>query len=81
MELRFRIAAEKQSGVTSVPEIVPEILLDHLAFVTQAKDELVEAIVRVGLHDMPENGPVADGQHRFRTELRFLAQPRPFAAT
>src|SRR5262249_45745836 len=34
------------------------------ALVAQAEDEVVEAVAGVALHDVPEDGPAADGDHR-----------------
>src|ERR1051325_4519973 len=80
VELRLGITSETKGRVANIPEIVPEIFLNHLALVTEAKDELVEAVMRIGLHDMPEDRALADGQHRFGAELRFVLQTCPLAA-
>jgi hypothetical protein len=50
--------------------------VDHVALVAEAKDEVLVPMVGVGLHDMPEDGPVADGEHRFWPVFGFFAQAR-----
>ena len=50
------------------------------AFVTKAKNEILKAVVRIGPHDMPQDGMISHRHHRFRTDLGFLAQPRAQAA-
>ena len=42
---------------------------------TNADDEIVEFMIRIHFHDMPQNRLAADFNHRFRLELGFLAQP------
>jgi len=43
--------------------VVEEVLLDEVGAVPQAEDEVLVAEVGVELHDVPEDGPVADGHH------------------
>ena len=74
------LGAEAQRGVARVPQVIAEVVLDHLALVAQAEDEVLEPVVRVNLHDVPQHGPVADGDHRLGTILGFFAQPRALAA-
>src|SRR5690606_16074874 len=52
------------------------VVLDHLALVPAAEDEPPEPVGRVRPHDVPEDRPVADGDHRLRTHVGLLAQPR-----
>jgi hypothetical protein len=39
-----------------------------------AISQVTEAIVRIELHDVPEDWVPADGNHGFRTVLGFLSQ-------
>ena len=55
--------------------IVETLVPDDVALVPQRKHEVVEAISLIALHDVPENRALTDLDHRFRLELRFLAQP------
>jgi hypothetical protein len=62
-------------------EILLKELLDHLAFVAAADHEFVEAVVRVRLHDVPQDRPAADLDHRLRANARFFRDPRPETAS
>jgi len=72
----LRLGAEPQCDVASVPEVIAEIIADHFALVAEAEDEILVAVVGVGLHDVPEDGAIADGEHRLGAELGFLLQAR-----
>ena len=37
-------------------------------------------VMGICLHDMPENRPIPDGNHRLGAKFRFFAQARAFAA-
>jgi hypothetical protein len=65
---------ERHVGAEQV--VVEEVALDHLPAVAQAEDEVVEAVVRVALHDVPEQRPPADLDHRLGPELGLLAHAR-----
>ena len=58
--------------VGSVEEVVGEILLDHIALVAEADDEILDAVMGVDLHHVPENRHAADLDHRLGPEVRFL---------
>src|SRR6266851_10250935 len=60
--------------------IVEEILLDKIAFIAETNDEIVDAVMRIDLHDVPENRTVADLDHRLGSDLRFFGQPCAKAA-
>jgi hypothetical protein len=59
----LRTASELERHVAAVPEVVAEVVLDALPFVAQAENEVFEAVLRVGLHDVPDDGLPADGHH------------------
>ena len=61
-------------------EIIREILLDHVALVAEADDELLHAERRIQLHDVPENRPRADFHHGLRPRVRLLGDARALAA-
>ncbi len=69
-----RLAAQIQRDVTGVPKVVPEIIFDHIALVAEAQHKVPVAVVGVGLHDVPQDGPVADGDHRFGTIFRLFTE-------
>src|SRR5258708_16795800 len=56
--------------------IVRQPLLDHMALVAEANDEIVDPVVAIHLHDMPEDRAAADLDQRLRPGRRILADPR-----
>lgn len=46
-------------------EVVCEIFLDDIAFVTTANNELVHAMRGIYFHNMPQDGLATDFNHRF----------------
>src|SRR5262249_15172846 len=56
--------AEVEADVGVQAGVVEEVLLDDPALVAHAEDEVVKAVAGVALHDVPEDGPAADGDHR-----------------
>src|SRR5262249_31719729 len=69
-----------ERDVRHVQRVVGEILLDEIALVAEADDEVVEAVGGVDLHDVPQDRPAADLDHRLRTEMRLFADARAHAA-
>src|SRR6185437_10776378 len=55
--------------------VVREILLDDIALVSQAHDEVVDAVVGIDLHDVPEDGPAADFDHRLGPDGCLFTKP------
>src|SRR5262249_14642547 len=67
-------AAVAQHEVVRQRLVVPEeVLLDRLSAVAEAEDELVEAERGVVLHDVPEDRPRPDRDHRLRQQRIGLA--------
>ena len=66
------VVAEVEGDVRIMQEVVREILLDDVLLVAGQNDEIVVAVARVVLHDVPENRHLADFDHRLRTEMRLL---------
>ena len=54
-------------------KIMGKILLDAIALVSKADYEVIEPIVRIMLHDMPENRPPANLDHWLWLDMRLLA--------
>ena len=50
--------------------VVQEVHLDDLALVAERQQELSDPVVGVALHDVPEDRPPADLDHRFRLVAR-----------
>jgi hypothetical protein len=61
--------------------IVEEVIFDDLGLVAKAQVEILAAEVIVDPHDVPQDRPPADRNHRLRLELGFLAKPRTLAST
>ena len=61
--------------VAIVTEIVGEIFLDDILLIATADNEVVDAIVAVGLHDMPQYRLAAYFHHGFRYERGGFGKP------
>jgi hypothetical protein len=70
------VAATWPAGLPPPAEVLP----DQLALVAEAKDEPVEPVVSVRLHDVPEDRVAADLDEPLRDGLAVLAEPRTLAA-
>ncbi len=73
MDQRF-VVRHVESDVGHVQRVIGKIFLDEIALVTAADDELIHAIGRIGLHDMPEHRPAADFDQRLGLETGFLGK-------
>ena len=72
--------AQRQRDVAVHRLVIEEIFLDDVAFVAQAKNELGMTVVGVRLHDVPEDRPAADFDHRLGSIFGFFAQTGALAA-
>jgi hypothetical protein len=57
-------------------EVILKVLLDDVAFVTETDDELIDPVVGIDLHDMPDDRHAADLDHRFWLGVCFLGESR-----
>src|SRR6266404_5802602 len=73
-ELDLRLAAKANSEVTIHGFVVQEVILDHVAAVSEAEDKLAHSVVGVHLHDVPQNGSAPDLHHRFGPEFGFFPE-------
>jgi hypothetical protein len=64
-----RVPSEVERHIAGVQVVIGEELLDDVALVPQADHELVDPMRRVDLHDVPENRPPADLDHRLGPRL------------
>src|SRR5262245_21871630 len=55
--------------------VVQEVLLDRVTAKAEAENEVVVPEVRIILHQMPDDRPVADVHHRLGDRLRVLPEP------
>src|SRR6266403_3636901 len=73
-ELDLRFAAKANLEVTIHGFVVQEVILDHVAAVSEAEDKLAHSVVGVHLHDVPQNGTAPDLHHRLGTEFGFFPE-------
>ena len=57
-------------------EVIGEVLLDDVALVSEADDEVVDALLGVELEDVPEDGLAADLHHGLGADGGFFAETR-----
>src|SRR4029079_16399189 len=74
------VVLEIDRDVGGVQEILREILLDQIPFVSKANHELIDAVRRLDLHDVPEHGMPADFHHRLWPHDCLFAQTATEAA-
>jgi hypothetical protein len=60
--------------------VAREEVLDDVAAVAQTEHEVIETRRRVALHDVPEDRPASDLDHRLRSDGRLLAETGAMAA-
>src|SRR5713226_8679928 len=60
--------------------VIDEVLFDEISAVPQAQNELCMSEMRVVFHEVPDDRPEADVDHRFGYAIRILPQPRAEAA-
>ena len=65
-----------EGDVGDVQEVVGEVLLDDVALVSQADNEFVDALLRVQLEDVPQNGLAANLHHGLGADRVFFAKTR-----
>ena len=70
-----QIIGEIDRHVRRVEEVIGEIFLDQITLVTKADDEVVHAVGRVKLHDVPDDRHSANLDHRLGAHRCLLAQP------
>jgi hypothetical protein len=75
------IFAEFDGDIIIVQHVMVEIFLDRFTLIAEAKDELVESIMGVMFHDVPEDGFRPDFDHGFWPKFSFLAQASSHAST
>src|SRR3979409_2416368 len=56
--------------------VVEKVPFDDVAFVSEGDEELAKLVFGVQLHDVPEDRPAADIDHRLWSELGFLGETR-----
>src|SRR5207253_8090040 len=77
---RLRRATQAQAEVGAGEVVIEEVALDDPALVTQAEDEVGETVLGEALHDVPQDRPAADGDHRLGDVIRHVADAGALAA-
>lgn len=75
------VGAQVEGHVGHVQEVVGEVFLDDIALVATADDEVLDAMGRVELHDVPEDRLAADLDHGLGLKVGFFRQSRTEAAS
>lgn len=60
--------------------VVQKIGFDDFRLIAAAQNELLESMVGIGLHDMPEDRSVSDGNHGLGSEFSFFSETGSHAA-
>ena len=74
------VVVQVERHIGARQDVVAEVLLDHVALVAAADHEIVEAVGRVDLHDVPEDRLAADLDQRLGPDGAFLADAGAVAA-
>ena len=53
-------------------EVVCEVFLDDIPFVTEENNEIIIAMGRINFHDVPENRLAVDFNHWLRDKVGFF---------
>src|ERR1700761_464909 len=69
-----------EGDIGGVEEVVGEVLLDEVALVAAADDEVVDAVMGVDFEDVPQDRPAADFDHGLGTHHGLFAEPRAHSA-
>src|SRR5581483_11983093 len=79
-EIVDTILCDVDDDIGAVQDVVREIFLDDVALVAEADDEIVQAVKRIVLHDVPKNRMRSDLAHRLWLELGLLGETRAHPA-
>ena len=66
------VVADVEGDIGHVQKVIRKILFDHIAFEPTANHKVIHTIMRIDLHDVPQNRFAADLNHRLRFQVRFL---------
>ncbi len=74
--MHFHLVVQDVDGdIGGMEIVVGEIFLDEIALVSEAHDEVVDAVVGIDLHDVPEDGAAADLHHRLGSNGGLFTEP------
>ena len=73
--MNFHLVVRHVEGdIRHVQEVIGEVLLDHVAAIAQADDEILDAVRKIDLHDVPKNRLAADLHHRLWPRNGFFSE-------
>src|SRR5260370_6489990 len=68
------VVSQFESYIASMQEVIRKVLLDEMAHVATANDEVIDPMEGIQLHDVPENRFPTDLDHWFWFDLGFFTQ-------
>src|SRR5579883_2879491 len=71
----LRLLPETDGEVIVHRFVVEEVVFDGVAAIAETENEFAEPMMRVGLHDVPENGTASHLHHGLGTEFGLLTEP------
>src|ERR1039458_586702 len=75
MHLHF-VVLHVKCYVRHMQKVVSEILFDHITLIAAANNKIMDAVGRVGFHDVPQNRLSANLNHRLWPPGGFLTYSR-----
>src|ERR1700730_14977701 len=75
------IGMHVKGHIGGMEEVFGEVFLDDVALVSATDDEVIDAMLRVNLQNVPENRTAANLDHRLGTNYRFFRETRADAAS
>ena len=67
-----RIFRHVERNVRHMQEIVSEVFFNDIALVSATNDEIIQAMLRIHFHNVPQDRFAADLDHRFRAKTGFF---------
>src|SRR6266550_1470401 len=75
------VGVHVERHIRGMQEVVGKILLNDVALVATANDEVIDAVLGVNLQNVPKDGPAANLDHRLGPDNRFFREARAEAAS
>ena len=66
------VGLDVERHVGGVQEVVREVFLDDVAFVAETDHEIVDSVMGVDFHDVPQDGLAANFDHRLGLQVRLF---------
>jgi len=66
------VAGHIERDIRHVQKVVREVLFDHITFVTEADHEVMDPIMGINFHDVPQDRTPANLDHRFGAQRRLF---------